>query len=394
VLSASRSALLLTALIAAPAFAGRSKMIELKNLPKTAAGVAAALEKEKKDLNRRSVLSLLLDDMVRKHPEVTDPELYDQLVGSLLNDVLDKMAEPTESFSTEYGPDKFHPRADIFFREEVKVKPGRVTKEFKRKLLKKPGGKNIDRGYRDQPLNVLFTAAASDEAFQQWTDSKSWGVVIHAAHVDPTTGIARIGCTFVTNGSKEAPGGHFERPSWIAFYKQPVPGHGFYQPLAIERVTAIDWREQPLNLVPPKVEPIDLAKRLYLEVWMEQVRALPNRAAFLPQEQELFELQLDGPYKIEAPQLAMLEPYRDSDSPMVRAAAELKIASLNGPWKPDSIWVIAKGVKHPVVKARLEEQLKKAPAGWSPPALPSAQKDEPDAGPMKGDAGRPGDAGH
>jgi hypothetical protein len=75
------------------------------------------------------------------------------------------------------------------------------------------------------------------------------------------------------------PGGRFERPSWIAFYKQPVPGRGFYQPLAIERVTATDWREQPLNLVPPKVEPNELAKKLYLAVWMEQVRALPSRPA-------------------------------------------------------------------------------------------------------------------
>ncbi|MBK7861200.1 MAG: hypothetical protein IPJ65_21840 [Archangiaceae bacterium] len=274
-------------------------------------------------------------------------------------------------------------------REEVKVKPGRVSKDFKRKFLKKPQGKNIDRSLRDQPVNVTFTAAATDDEYTQWTDSKSWGVVVHAAHVDPATGIARIGCTFVSNGSKEAPGGHFERPSWVAFYKQPKPGHGFFQPLAIEQVTAADWREQPLNLVPAKAELTEQGRRLALAVWMEQVRALPSRKELLPQEQALFELQLEGAQQLGAEQIAWLEPYRDSDSPLVRAAAELKFAELGGAWRPDSVWVISRSVKHPAVKARLDALLKKAPAGWAPPTPPSALKDEADAGAaVKGDAGK------
>lgn len=397
-LTAPRLTLLL-AVIATPALAGRSKMLEIKGAPKTPAAVAEAISKAGKDANRRTGLSLVLDELLRSKPELNDPALYDQLAGTLFNDVLDKMAEPTDAFSTDYGSDKFNPRADLFFRETVKVRPGRTTKEFRRRYTKKAQGKNIDRGYRNQPLTVDFATAASDDEFQQWTDVKSWGVVLHAAHVDTAGGIARIGCTFISNGSKDVPGGRFERPSWVAFYKQPKPGVGSFQLLAIEPVTATDWRLQPINLVPPKVEPNELAKKLYLAVWMEQVRALPARPAFGAQEEALFNLQYDTAEKFEASQVAWLDPYRDSDSPMVRAAAELKLAALGGPWRADSAYIISRGVKHPVVRARLEELLKKAPAGWTPPPLPPGFKDEAaaaaDAGTkdagvtaMKVDAGR------
>jgi hypothetical protein len=384
---------LLLALTSTAAFAGRSKMIEIKSVPKSIPALADALKKESKDVNRRAAMSLVLDDLLRAKPEVTDATVYDNIATAFINDVLDKMCEPTDAFSTEFGADKFNPRADLFFRQEVKLRPGRVTKDFRRRYTKKAQGANIDRGYRNQPLTVDFVAAVSDAEFEAWVETKSWGVVVHKAHVDPATSVARIGLTFISNGTKDAPGGRFERPSWVGFYKQVKPGVGSYQPLSIERVTATDWREQPINVVPPKVEPNELSKKLYLDVWMEQVRAIPVRAAFRPQEEALFKLELESPDKIEQAQIPWLEKYRDSDSPMVRAAAELKVAALGGEWKPDNVFIINRTMKHPVVKAKLEEQLKKAPEGWTPPNLPPLPPEPaaaPDAGkPAAVDAGKP-----
>ena len=151
--------------------------------------------------------------------------------------------------------------------------------------------------------------------------------------------------------------------------------------VAMEPQTATDWREQPFNLMPPKGEPTELSRKLALHIWMEQVRALPNRPAFLPQEEALFNVTFEGgEWPAQAPP-AWLEPYRDSDSKLVRAVAELKLAALGGQWKPDSVYLLSLGVKHPVVKAKLEELLKNAPKGWTPPPLPPGlKKDEPDAG--------------
>lgn len=378
---------LFAVLLASVAFAGRGKILEVKTVPKSVKTVSEALPKEKKDVNRRSAMSLVLDDLLRAQPEVTEPALYDQLAGSLFSDVLDRMAEPGDAFSTDVGPDKYTPRADVFFRETVKVKPGRLTKDFFRKYTKKMQGKNIDRAYRNQPLTLSFNTAASDDEYAAWTESKGWGVVVHTAHVDTAAGVARIGCTFVS------PGGRFERPSWVAFYKQAKPGVGAFQLLAIEPVIATDWREQPINVVPPKVEPNELSRKLALHVWMEQVRGIPSRPAFLPQEEQLFNVQLEGADKIEAAQLPWLEQYRDSDSPMVRAAATLKAVSLGAEAKPDSVYIISRGLRHPVARARMEELLKKAPQGWTPPPLPPGFKDEAAAAMAAADAGTKLDGG-
>jgi hypothetical protein len=177
--------------------------------------------------------------------------------------------------------------------------------------------------------------------------------------------------SWVSPGTKEAPGSRVERPAWIAFYKQPKPGVGTFQLLAIESETAPDWRDQPLNVVPPKTEPSDLERKLRLNVRMEEVRALPARPAFKGDEEKLFNLDGDGAEKLEAAQVSWLEPYRESPWPMVRAAAELKVVSLGGTAKADNLDAIVRGVKHAVVKAKVEELKKGAPA-----ATPAA-----DAGP-------------
>ncbi len=355
---------------------GHGKMIDLRTVPKTIPNVSDALAKEKKDPNKRAAYALTLDDMLRSKPEA-DSRLYDELAGALINDVLDKMCEPTEVFATEVDPDKWNPRAEVFFKTDVRVYPGRVSGEFRRKYTKKPMGKNIDRGYRGQPATFDFQVAANEPEFTRWTDAKGWGVVIHEARFD--SGVARIGLTWVSGGTKDKPGGHVEHPAWVAFYKQPKPGVGSFQLLSIEPETAVDWREQPINMVPAKTEPNELERKLHLSVWMEDVRALPVRLAFLGDEEKIFNLDGEGDDKLEAAQLSWLEPYREHTSPMVRAAAELKIARLGGQWKPDNIETVLKFITHAAVKAKLEEQ-KKQP----PPAAP-----ELDAGIAAGkDAGK------
>lgn len=349
---------------------GKSKILDFRAVPKTLQSVAESLSKEKKDPAKRAALALTLDDMLRQKAEVTDGKLYDELAGVLINDVLDKMCEPGEVFSTEHGPNSFHPRVDFWFKDAVKLYPGRVAKDFRRKYTKKPLGKNIDTAYRNQPLTLEFSSAASEDEFQQWTDEKGWGVIIHEAHAE--AGFARIGLSWVSPGSKEAPGGRVERPAWVAFYKQPKPGVGSFQLLAIESETSADWREQPLNLVPPKLEPSELDKKLRLAVRMEEVRALPARPAFKGDEEKLFNLEGEGPEKLEAAQVGWLEPYRDSPWPMVRAAAELKVVSLGGAPKFENLDAILRGVKHGVVKAKLEELKKSAPAPAPAPAAPAA----------------------
>jgi hypothetical protein len=341
---------------------GKGKYVDLRSVPKTVTTLSEALPREKKDPTKRAAIALTLDDMLRAKPEVTDPKLYDELAGALFNDVLDKMCEPSEVFSTDHDPEKWNPRADVFFRETVKVFPSRVSPELHRKYTKKPQGKNIDRGYRGQAATLEFQTAESIDAFHAWTDTKGWGVIIHEAHVD--TGVARIGLTWVSPGTPEKPGGHFEHPSWIAFYKQPKPGVGTFQLLAIEPETATDWRDQPLNLVPPKTEPNDLSRKLRLAVWMDNVRALPVRPAFMGDEEKVFNLDAEGGEdRLEGAQLTLLDAYRGEASPaMVRAAAELKVAALGGNANPGNVQTLVKEIKHGAVKAKLEE-LAKAPAG-------------------------------
>ena len=361
-MAAHRHRWFLAALVGVAAVAlgkGRAKILDFTTVPKTVPNLSAALPKEKKDATKRAALALSLDDLLREKPEVSDPRLYDELAGTLLGDVLDKMCEPSEVFSTEHSPEKWNPRADMFFKERVLVYPGRVSKDFRRKFTKKPNGKNIDRGYRGQPITLDFQAAATEDEFQTWTDTKGWGILIHEAHVD--SGVARIGLTWVSPGTKETPGSHFERPAWVAFYKQPRPGVGTFQLLAIEPETSTDWREQPINVVPPKTEPNDLERKLRISVWMEDVRALPVRPAFLGDEEKVFNLEGDGDEKLEAAQLPLLEPYRDSSSPMVRAAAELKVMTLGGFGRPENVSNILKVMKHGVVKAKLEELAKTLP---------------------------------
>jgi hypothetical protein len=345
---------------------GKGKLIDMRAVPKTVQSVSEALPRERRDATKRAALSLTLDDLLHQKPEVTDPKIYDELTAMLINDVLDKMCEPSEVFSTEHGPEKWNPRADFFFRETVKLFPGRASKEFHRKYTKRPAGKNIDRGYRNQPLTLDFSTATTEDDFAQWTDTKGWGAVIHEVRLD--SGVARIGLTWVSPGTKEVPGAHFERPAWVAFYRQPKPGVGAFQLLAIEPETATDWREQPVNVVPPKTEPNDLERKLRLAVWMEDVRALPNRPAFRADEEHIFELDGEGDEKLEAAQLPMLEPYRDASSPMQRAAAELKIAALGGTAKLDNVQGALREVKHAAVKARLEELAKKLPPPDAEPA--------------------------
>ena len=386
---------LLLALLATAALAGRSKMIELKSMPKTAKTLADALYKEKKDANKKAVLSLALDELLRAQPEVQDPNVYDQLTHLLLNDVFDKMAEPTDAFSTEYGPDKFAPRADLLIRESAKIKPGRVGKSFRRQYMKKLQGKKIDRAYREQFQRPEIVTAGSDDEFQAWTDAKGWGIVMHAANLDTSAGVARIGCTFISPGTPENPGGRFERPSWVAFYWQAKPGVGPFSLLSIAPVTASDWREQPINLIPAKVEPNESARKLALAVWMEQVRALPVREKFTAHEQAIFDLQMDG----EAPPQAWVEAYRDSDSAMVRAAATAKVVSMGGELNPNSTYLISRSLRSVAARNKMEELLKKAPAGWKPPPLPANFRDEvalaaaADAGTKSPDAGVKADGG-
>ncbi|MBL8952196.1 MAG: hypothetical protein JNK82_15545 [Myxococcaceae bacterium] len=358
--------------VATPALAaGRAKMIvlETKTVPKNVKTLSEQLPKQK-DAAKRSAMALVLDDLLRAMPEVTDPMLYDQLAHNLFTDITARMAEPTEVFSSSSAPDSFAPRLDFFFREQVKVKPGRVPKTFSRRYSVKLQGKNVDRVYKIQQTKIDFVAAATDDEFNAWTDAKGWGVVVHSAHVDTTTGVARIACTFVSNGSPEAPGGRFVRPSWVGFYKQGKPGLGGFYTMGLEQVTSNDWREQPINIVPPKAEPNDLTRKLAMAVWMEQVAGIAPRLKLLPQEEALFELDPEGPNALDAAQPAFIEAYRDAESPMVRAAVELKLATNGGQWSPDAVFLLTKQVRHPVVRARLEEQLKKAPAGWKAPPLP------------------------
>ncbi len=387
-----RSGLLVSLLVVPQAFAGRSKMVELKNVPKTAKSVADNLAKEKKDPNRRS-LAVALDEMLRAAPEVQDQAVYDQLAGLLLNDVFDRMGEPSDVFTTEYGPDKYGPRADIMIRESSKIRPGRVSKNFARNYIKKLQGKKIDPVYRGQMARFGMTVAENDAEFTKWTDTKGWGVVFHAGHLDPS-GIARIGVTFVSPGTPEDPGGKFEQPSWIGFYSQQKPGVPF-QALYVASATATDSREQLVNILPPKVEPTDPVRKLAVAVWMEMVRALPLREKFTDEEQEIFDVTLD---ELEVP-VGLIEAYRDSDSAMVRAAATAKAVKMGGALNPNSVFLISRSLRHPAARARMEELLKKAPQGWAPPPLPQGFREEPlyvapDAGtPKAADAGVRADGG-
>lgn len=370
-----RSVVLAVSLVALSAWAGKGKILEFKTMPRTVDGLAKQLEKEK-DAVRRMGLAMVLDQMLREKPETTDLKVYDEIGHLLLDKVLDQLAADTEVFEWPGGElqDEFAPRGDVLGKGEARIYPGRISKNFRRTYIKTPRGKRVDRGFRGQPCRVNINVPDSEDEYFKWVEKEGFGIQMHSINIDGQ--YARAAMNFVSPGKGDKPPRH-ERPVFVAFFKQPKPGTP-WTVLSIEQVTALDYREQEVNIIPPRSAQVsDWERKLRLAVWFEDVRTInPSRKAFTSEEERLFNLAGEGADKLEPAQLPLLEPYRMSDHPMVRAAAELKAIELGGATTPSTVDFILKTLKHPVAIARLKE------------ARARASDAPPDAGAPRGDGGK------
>ncbi len=348
-----RRLVVLSVLVVAFGAAGRGKMIEFKNLPQSVPGLAKLL-KTSKDQPFRTIGALSLDTMLRERGhELLESAEVDQVLGEVLAGVFKNMVADTDVYT--WDKDSFGPRGDVVCKEKVLVYPGRVSPSFERKVTVKVMGKRVDRGYLNQDCTVTASAAKTEEEWHQWVGQTGWGIHPHAVHVSDN--VARIAFTFYSAGTSQAPTPKIERPAYVGFASREKDDQP-WKLLAVEPPTSLDYRKQESNVFPADSKAGESEKKLRLSIWMEAVRVLnPARENFIGNELAIFSMANSGPDAVEGKDKWMLEPYRKSDSPLIRAAAELKLARMGTATTPNALGELVTTVKHPAVRHELIKEL-------------------------------------
>lgn len=368
-----RSFVLALLAVASVAFAGgRGKIIDFKNLPKTVDGLAKLLKGPSKDQPFRTVAALSLDTLLRERGhEVLETAEVDQIFGEVMKGIFTNMVADTDIYTWE--KDNFGPRGDIVCKEKVLVYPGRITPTFERKYTVKVMGKRIDRGYLNQECSVTVTAAKTEDEWHQWTAQKGWGLNPHAVYADDN--VARIAVALYSAGTSSVPTPKPERPIYVGFADRAKEG-AEWKLLSVEPMTSLDYRKQESNVFPADAKPGEAEKKLRVAFWMESVRVLnPTRETFIGTEATLFAMPASGPDAIDGKDKWLLEPYRKSDSPLVRASAELKLSRMGTATTPAALAELIGKVNLPAVKAELVKELLRL-IGAKLDAAPAATDEE------------------
>ncbi len=316
-------------LTAAPAFAGKVKFIEVvdPNALSSPRAMLAALEPMKPG-PARDALMLQLDTKLReKGAPLDDPEQLDALAGLMFQRILEDMAAPGEVWTWE-GDDA--PRGDVLIREKLLLFPGRVSSEFKKDITVTPKGKRIDRSYADTACKVTVQPAKSEPEWNGWVETKGWGAAMH--EVKWMDDVARVAVTVTAPGKAGMPGPKHQRPAWIGYFKRPKKSEpwtvGLFAPTQAKEQKAAEANVSSLDA---KVQATEQHKKLVLALRMEDVRMIPpTRTALTPHEANWFSLKGLTGSPVDAKTQGWLEPYRADVSPMVRAAAVVKLLELGG----------------------------------------------------------------
>jgi hypothetical protein len=162
---------------------------------------------------------------------------------------------------------------------------------------------------------VKVSTAKSPAEWHERVNSKGWGAFLHG--VKRLDGVVRVGVTLLSPGREGAAAPKFERPVWIGFFAESEkPGE--FTLVNFEPARAKEQRDQETNLLPG-----------------EDVRVIdPSRTAFLGREQDIFQLNGQSSSPVDARSAKWLDPYRTSDSALVRAAAVLKAGQLGAEVTP------------------------------------------------------------
>ncbi len=351
--------------------AGRSKLIEFRNLPKDAPGLVRLL-KTSKDQPFRTVASLSLDTLLRERGhELLESAEVDQLLGEALTGLFNNMVADTDIFT--WDRENYGPRGDIVCKEKALVYPGRVSLSFERKYTVKVQGKRVDRGYWGQECTLTVTTAKTEDEWHQWTASKGWGINPHAVFVNDN--VARLALTLYSPGTSQTPTPRPERPIYVGFGVREKEDSD-WKLLAVESPTSIDYRKQESNIFPPDQKPGEAEKKARVAFWMESVRVLnPVRENFVGTELTLFNMPSSGPDAVDNKDKWMLEPYRKADSPLVRAAVELKLSRMGTGTTPAVLGELATQVRHPAIRNELIRELLRV-VGPRLDAAPAASEED------------------
>lgn len=352
-----RSILPWVLLLAGTAFAGKGKIIDFKRLPQTDPGLIEFLAKASKDLPFRIAGALVLDTHIReKGHEVTNAAEADPVIEAVLGQVFDNMGLPNEIYN--WDPNGFAPRSDMVCKEKVLIYPGRVSPTFSRKYTVKMAGKHIDQGYVGTDCTVTAFSAKTEEEWHEWTSKKGWGVNPHAVFVGEN--VARAAFTFYSKGSATVATPKVERPVYVGFVVRAKDTEA-WKVLSVEQPISSDARKQECNAFPLESKPSDYEKKLRMANWMEAVRVLnPIHENFVGTEGTIFQLNGTGNDQLDpAKDKGLLEPYRIAASPLVRAAAELKLSRMGDPATPTVFGDLIATLKHPAARNELIRELVK-----------------------------------
>jgi hypothetical protein len=344
-----RRSLLLVGLVIASASWARPKNIDLKILPQSTAGLVSLL-RTSRDQSYRTMAAMALDSQLRERGhELNAPPESEQLLDLVLGQLFRNMVADTEIYT--WDKDIFGPRGDVVCKDKVLVFPGRVTAGFERKYTVKVQGRRIDRGFLDQVCTVVVAAAKTEDEWHQWTSQKGWGINPHPVFVSDNA--ARIGLTLYSPGTPAVPSAKMERPFYVGFGWRPKDDDD-WKLLSVEPPIALDYRKQECNIYPPDTRPAEAEKKLRLAIWMEGVRVLnPLHEVFLGTEASQFLMNTSGADSLDSKEKWMLEPYRKSDSALVRAAAELKLSRLGTATSATSLADLIVATKHPAARNEL-----------------------------------------
>ena len=356
--SSARYATLVLLVAAASTSWARGKIIDFKRLPQTDPGLVEFLAKSK-DQPFRIAASIVLDTHLReKGREVKEAPEVDQVLDAVLGKLFENMVADTDIYT--WDKDNYGPRGDVVCKNKVLVYPGRVSPTFEKQYALKVNGKRIDRGYVGQDCTLTASAAQSEEEWHQWTATKGWGLNPHAVFIGDN--VARIGVTFYSPGTAAVPTPRVERPVYIGFVSRAKDTEP-WKVLSVEPPVAIDYRKQESNVFPvDSSKPTEYEKKLRLANWMEAVRILnPIHENFLGQEGTFFQMAGQGndvldPYKDKG----LIELYRKAESPLVRAAAELKLSKMGDPPDTTAFADLIGALKHPAARTEVIRGLVKA----------------------------------
>ncbi len=309
------------------------KIIDLKSMPQKPAALTTLLRGKEKDPARRAAASLLLDNSLRDHgQELKSQQDAEAVLTLMLETTFAHMASANDVYG--FNKDEFNPRADMLCKR-ILVLPGRVSTGYSHKFTNKIETKKADSALQGKTCDTTVEAAKTEDEFYVWVENQGWGLLPYEVMINDE-GVTRGGFQFLSPGTTSYRAPRFEKPVYVGFSEKKDDA---WQLIAMEPALVPDWRKQEANIYPPEANKVsEQEKRARVALWMESVRGVNNRRrAFIGPETNIFLVNGQGADHFDKAQVALFEPWLESEDLMVRAAAQIKYAQLGGGVTPASM---------------------------------------------------------